>query len=126
MAGASGAALLPFIAGGVGSLAAGTACDALVSAGMPLTRARKLMQGIGCGAPALAMFTLFALGEGLGGMSLTRETAEGLFVFSIGCAAASGTTVARGSRRASCLSVSESTNTVRRFACDFDRVVDRL
>lgn len=90
MKGASGAALLPFLAGGVGSLVAGTACDALVSSGMPLTRARKLMQAIGCGAPALAMLALFALGEGVGGTSLTRDVAEGLFVLSIGGAAASG------------------------------------
>ena len=85
---ASSAALFPFIAGAVGSLTAGAACDALVArAGFSLTDARKAMQSVALGGPLLAMSFLAVLSAGVGGMQLTRDEAEALFVTSIGLSA---------------------------------------
>ena len=77
-AAASSASLLPFIAGGIGSLSAGAACDLLQSElGVTRTRARKILQSIGCAGPAVAMLILAALGEGVvPGVELTRDAAE--------------------------------------------------
>jgi len=85
---ASSAALFPFIAGAVGSLTAGAACDALVArAGFSLTDARKAMQSVALGGPLLAMSFLAVLSAGVGGLQLTRDEAEALFVTSIGLSA---------------------------------------
>lgn len=87
---ASSAALLPFIAGAIGSLSSGAACDALVArANVSQTDARKILQTIGCLGPALSMLALFLISEGVGGLTLSREAAEALFVFAIGSSAAS-------------------------------------
>jgi ACS family sodium-dependent inorganic phosphate cotransporter len=77
-AAASSASLLPFIAGGIGSLSAGAACDLLQSElGVTRTNARKILQSIACAGPAVAMLILAALGEGLvPGVELTRDAAE--------------------------------------------------
>lgn len=87
---ASSASLLPFAAGAVGSLTAGVACDALVARlGLPLTRARKLVQSIGLGGPMVAMGILCALSTGMGGLQLDRDEAEALFILGVGCQACS-------------------------------------
>lgn len=90
-AAASSASLLPFIAGGIGSLSAGAACDLLQSElGVTRTNARKILQSIACAGPAVAMLILAALGEGLvPGVELTRDAAEVLFVTAIGLASCS-------------------------------------
>ena len=84
MADASAATLLPFAAGAVGSLAAGVVCDSLLveTLGLPLTRARKIMQSIACAGPAAAMLALATLGADAG-----APAAEALFVFGLGSAA---------------------------------------
>ena len=84
MADASAATLLPFAAGAAGSLAAGVVCDSLLveTLGLPLTRARKIMQSIACAGPAAAMLALAALGADAG-----APAAEALFVFGLGSAA---------------------------------------
>lgn len=82
---ASAASLTPYAAGAVGALAAGTACDALVGRGVPLTDARKLMQSVALLGPAAAMLALSALGSGVGGVQLERPAAESLFVFGVAC-----------------------------------------
>ena len=90
-AAASSASLYPFIAGGVGSLGAGAACDLLQSElGVTRTRARKILQSIACAGPAVAMLILAALGEGLlPGVELNRDAAQVLFVTAIGLASCS-------------------------------------
>ena len=84
MADASAATLLPFAAGAAGSLAAGVVCDSLLveTLGLPLTRARKIMQSIACAGPAAAMLALATLGADAG-----APAAEALFVFGLGSAA---------------------------------------
>ncbi|EOD18482.1 hypothetical protein EMIHUDRAFT_61619 [Emiliania huxleyi CCMP1516] len=87
---ASTAALYPFAAGAVGSLAAGAACDALVSSlHFRRTDARKVMQSVALGGPALAMLALCLLSAGAGGLQLERDEAEALFVVAVGCQAGS-------------------------------------
>ncbi len=82
---ASTASLLPFVAGAAGSLSAGAACDALVRrGGLSLTRARKAMTAVACAGPALCMVVLACLEEGVGGLQLSRDEAEALFVFAVG------------------------------------------
>ena len=45
--------------------------------GVTRTRARKILQSIGCAGPAVAMLALAALGEGLvPGLELSRDAAE--------------------------------------------------
>ena len=87
---ASSASLLPFAAGAVGSLTAGASCDALISnAGLSRTRARKVMQTIALGGPMLCMLCLCLLSAGVGGLELSRDEAEALFVVAVGCQAGS-------------------------------------
>lgn len=82
---ASASSLVPFVAGAVGALSAGTLCDYLVSmGGFTLSRARKTMQTVACTGPALALVVLAA-----GGNALDRQQAEGLFAFAIFCQACS-------------------------------------
>lgn len=95
-AAASSASLLPFAAGAIASLLAGTACDALVAQGVDLTNARKLMQSIAFLGPALSMTTLALLGSGstppilgLDALTLDRDEAEALFIAAIACQAVS-------------------------------------
>lgn len=87
----SSASITPFAAGAVGALSAGAACDALVArAGFSLTDARKLMQSVACGGPALALLALAALGSGWAGLPpLDRASAEAIFTFAIFCQACS-------------------------------------
>ena len=74
----------PFAAGAIGSLTAGALCDQLVARfNFTLTDARKLMQTIGCGGPAIAMFILCLLSAGVGGLQLNRDEAESLFIFGV-------------------------------------------
>ena len=81
---ASSASLYPFAAGAIGSLTAGALCDQLVARfNFTLTDARKLMQTIGCGGPAIAMFILCLLSAGVGGLQLNRDEAESLFIFGV-------------------------------------------
>ena len=84
---ASSASLYPFVAGAVGSLVAGSSCDALVSRGLPLTRARKAMGTIAHGGPLIAMLILALLGSGAGGLQLDRDQAEALFIGGVGLSA---------------------------------------
>jgi ACS family sodium-dependent inorganic phosphate cotransporter len=85
---ASYASLLPYIAGAIGALVAGAACDALVArGGLSLTRARKAMQSIALAGPMLAMTVLCALSAGAGGLHATRDEAEFLFIFALACQA---------------------------------------
>ena len=87
-AAASSASLLPCAAGAVGSLSSGALCDWLVSdGGFSQTNARKVMQSISCGGPALAMLVLCFLNLGVGGLALGRDEAEALFIFAVGSAA---------------------------------------
>ena len=67
-----------------GSLAAGVVCDSLLveTLGLPLTRARKIMQSIACAGPAAAMLALATLAADAG-----APAAEALFVFGLGSAA---------------------------------------
>jgi len=84
---ASSASLYPFVAGAVGSLAAGSLCDALVSRGLSLTAARKAMGSIAHLGPLLAMLLLALLSSGVGGLQLDRDEAEVLFVGAVGLSA---------------------------------------
>ena len=87
---ASSASLLPFAAGAVGSLASGASCDALISnVGLTRTRARKVMQSIALGGPMLCMLCLCLLSAGVGGLELSRDEAEALFIIAVGCQAGS-------------------------------------
>eukprot|EP00316_Scyphosphaera_apsteinii_P012148 CAMPEP_0119336454 /NCGR_PEP_ID=MMETSP1333-20130426/91882_1 /TAXON_ID=418940 /ORGANISM="Scyphosphaera apsteinii, Strain RCC1455" /LENGTH=419 /DNA_ID=CAMNT_0007347263 /DNA_START=308 /DNA_END=1567 /DNA_ORIENTATION=- len=88
---ASAASMLPYVAGAFGSLTAGIACDTLVSrANLELTRARKVMQSIGCGGPAVAMLALCCLTSGaIPGLTPERSQVESLFIFAIACQACS-------------------------------------
>ena len=84
----SAASLLPFVAGAVGGLSAGFACDTLVNrTGIPLTRARKLTQTVAFVGPAVTLSALAVLGSGTAGMQLDRDTAEALFIIGVGCQA---------------------------------------
>jgi len=85
---ASSAALYPFAAGAVGSLSAGSLCDALVAqCGLCLTDARKVMQSVALGGPMLAMACLCLLSAGVGGLQLDGNEAEALFVLAVACQA---------------------------------------
>jgi ACS family sodium-dependent inorganic phosphate cotransporter len=84
---ASAASLYPFVAGAVGSLVAGASCDQLVDRGLSLTDARKLMGSLAMGGPLLAMLVLALLSAGVGGVLLSRDEAEALFIGAVGMSA---------------------------------------
>ena len=68
-------------AGALGGVLAGVLCDSL-SSRTGLTRARKLTQSVAFVGPAVGLLSLAVLGEG---GTLTRDTAESIFIFSVGC-----------------------------------------
>ena len=80
------ASLAPFAAGAASCVVAGATADALAPR-IGLTRTRKLVQGVAFLGPALALAALAVLEE-TGG--LTEGVAEGLFVLTFACQAASG------------------------------------
>lgn len=84
---ASAASLYPFVAGAVGSLVAGASCDQLVDRGVSLTDARKVMGSLAMGGPLLAMLVLALLSAGVGGVLLSRDEAESLFIGAVGMSA---------------------------------------
>ena len=101
---ASTAALYPFVAGAVGSLVAGTSADWLVGrCGLSLTAARKLCQSVALGGPALAMLALALLSSGAGGLALTRDEAEVLFISAVGLAAFSSSGFGCGAQVLVCM-----------------------
>jgi len=80
-AGASAASQLPFVAAAIASVSAGGVCDALVArANLPLTTSRKLMQGVACVGPMMAMVALTLLGTGAVDATLDQQLAERLFI----------------------------------------------
>uniref|UniRef100_A0A7S4EV31 Major facilitator superfamily (MFS) profile domain-containing protein n=2 Tax=Chrysotila carterae TaxID=13221 RepID=A0A7S4EV31_CHRCT len=86
-AGAASASQLPFVAAAVASVSAGAICDRVLVgwAGLPLTRARKVMQGIACVGPGAAMVSLALLASGVAGLELNQNTAQAIFVGALAC-----------------------------------------
>lgn len=77
---AAGASTLPFVAGAIGSLLAGTIADALVSNGVSLTNVRKAMQSVALGGPIIGLLALNFYAQ-----SIDFTTAETIFILMAGC-----------------------------------------